>query len=125
MFDKKKLEELMLRNWTTFLDSKRLMAKVLRDADETSGSFNIVKKRLEPKRTMAQISLSRCQMTKSGLVIWAEFFVPREKFACVGTAEYLIEDNGEITLRQMIGSKFQEGKRSTRLGDALQKETPS
>jgi len=110
MIDREKLEEVLRKNWTHFLDSKKLMARVLQDANSAADTFHIVKKKSRPQRNMVQISVSRCQPTCAGFLLWVEFFIPRDPHAYLGTAEYLLGEQNDPTLRQIIGTKITMAK---------------
>jgi len=125
MIDKEKLEEVLIRNWASFLDSKKLMVRVLQDANSTADTFNIVMKDVGPKK-MVQISVSRFQLTTDGFVVWVEFVIPRERETYIGTAEYVLKHSGDLDLRQLIGTRFtHEGRSNTRAAGARTNSKPS
>lgn len=104
MLDKLKLEEVLLKHWASFLDSKKLMVRVLQDASDAAESFEkAVATKIERS---IRISASRFQLTGDGFVIWMEFTVPRDAEVHLGTAEYLLSFGGELVLQQMIGTRL-------------------
>lgn len=106
MIYKEKLEELLVRNWAKFLDTKKVLVRVLQDVAAQADTFNIVGGDGRPERNAMQVSLSRFQLTDAGFVVWVEFVVPRNGEVCVGTAEYMLLAAGSLTLRQMMGTRF-------------------
>jgi hypothetical protein len=105
MIDKGKLDELLVKNWTRFIDAKRLMVRVLQDANAAADKFNIVTSG-DGHKQMVQVSVSRFDPTSVGFVVWVEFSVPRDDVSYVGTAEYDLRIDGGVNLRQIIGTKF-------------------
>lgn len=107
MINKEKLEELLVRNWTKFLDTKKIMVKTLQDVNISTDKFNYCKDEKQPaNNTTTQIGLSRFCLTESGFIIWIEFVVPNYNYISVGTIEYIIYHNGSIELKQIMGTKF-------------------
>lgn len=105
MINKEKLEELLVRNWAKFFDTKKLVAKVLQDVAISFNTFNIAE-RGGPERNSMQVSLSRFYLADSGFILWVEFIVPRDAETSVGTAEYILSNNGSLELRQIMGTRF-------------------
>lgn len=108
MIYKEKLEELLVRNWTKFLDTKKVLVKVLQDANASADTFNIVKSDGKPEKKAMQVSLSRFRLADTGFLIWVEFVVPRDGEVYVGTAEYRLLASGSLELRQMLGTRFKK-----------------
>lgn len=106
MIHKEKLEELMVRNWAYFLDVKKVVVRVLQDASLAAGSFEIAGVGNPSEKDAVQISLSRCGLARDGFVIWVEFNSPRNGEIHAGTAEYLMDFDGTLDLRQIIGKRF-------------------
>ena len=112
MIQKEKLEELLVKNWAKFLDSKKLLAKVLQDANAATPTFSIVKSAKAPEKNAIQISISRFQLADAGFLIWTEFVIPRDTGTHIGTAEYQLLNTGELGLRQIMGTTFTKATES-------------
>lgn len=102
MIDKTKIEQLLVKKWSEFLDFKKLMSKVLYLISATT--FSIVTKDKLPERNSVQIGLSNLKLASDGLVIWVDFFVPKDNAADVGTIECLICWDGELIPLNVVGN---------------------
>lgn len=110
MINKEKLEELLVRNWTKFLDTKKIMVRTLQDVNTSTDKFNYCENEKQITNTTTQISISRFYLAESGFTIWIEFIIPNNKYISVGTIEYILYHNGSIELKQIIGTKFTKPK---------------
>jgi hypothetical protein len=101
-----KLEELLVANWTHFVDSGRLMAYVLQNVQANVNNLAVIPtSEIKPKGV--QITLSRFHWTMSGFLIWAEFTVPvRLDMVAVGTMELHLSSNGSLTHTQTLGNLY-------------------
>lgn len=101
-----KLEEVLVANWTKFLNSSKLMAFALQNARERIDSFNIIPT-TELRNKGVQVTLSRFQIVPSGFIIWMEFTVPIESDAiATGTTELLLSNKGDISHIQTMGNLY-------------------
>ena len=101
-----KLEELLVANWTQFLDSSKLMGYVLQNVRDRIDSFAVVPQ-TGIKQKGVQITLSRFQIVPTGFIVWVEFTVPMAmNQLAVGTTELHLTNTGNISHIQTIGSLF-------------------
>ena len=105
MINNEKLEEILVKNWTGFLDTKKMMLRVLLDTSASSATFTIDDSSDLLEKTSVRISVSRFQLVPGGFIVWIEFVLPGVKCIVVGTAEYLLS-NSDMILKQIIGTKF-------------------
>lgn len=101
-----KLEELLVANWTHFLDSSRLLAFVLQTVQANINRLAIISSsEIKPKGV--SVTLSRCHWTAQGFILWAEFHVPiaANKMA-VGTMELHLSCNGSIKHINTLGNLY-------------------
>ena len=92
-----KLEELLVANWTHFLDGSRLLAFVLKNVQENKHRLAIISgTEIKPKGV--SVTLSRCHWTPEGFILWAEFHVPlTTNDMAEGTMELHLSCNGSIS----------------------------
>jgi hypothetical protein len=101
-----KLEELLVANWTAFLDARELMAYVLcRVRDSVRGNFAVVAQQA-PGGNGVQITLSRCRLAGDGLLLWVDFKVPQEYGVTVGTSEIHLSPAGTLEHVRTVGNIF-------------------
>ena len=101
-----KLEELLVANWTHFLDSSRLLAFVLQTVQANINRLAIISSsEIKPKGV--SVTLSRCYWTTQGFLLWVEFNVPLavNKMA-VGTMELYLSPNGSIKHINTLGNLY-------------------
>jgi hypothetical protein len=106
IFKEDKLEELLVANWTHFLDSSRLLAFVLQNVKANINNLAIISSaQIKPKGV--SITLSRFYWTPTGFNLWVEFSIPTaaDKLA-EGTMELNLSHNGNISLLSVIGNLF-------------------
>lgn len=106
MINRGKLEELLVRNWATFLDTKKLVVRVLQDVNAAVDTFGIAESGGGPAKNAVQVSLSRFHLADAGFELWVEFVVPRNGDVSVGTVEYLLSSRGTLELRQIMGTRL-------------------
>lgn len=101
-----KLEELLVANWTHFLDSSRILAFVLKTVQANIHRLAIISSsEIKPKGVSATIS--RCQWTPQGFILWVEFHVPvSAKQMSEGTMELHLSCNGSITHINTLGNLY-------------------
>jgi hypothetical protein len=98
---KAKLEELLLKNWSSFIDTKRFVAFVLNLASNTE--FPTIKEDVKVNGT--QLKLSRFEPVKSGFTIWVEFSIPKDSGMIIGTTELHMSILGDFTHVNTVGVK--------------------
>lgn len=105
-FNEEKLEELLVANWTHFLDSSRLLAFVLQTVQANINRLAIISSsEIKPKGV--SVTLSRCHWTTQGFLLWVEFHVPiKTTQMAVGTMELLLSCNGSIKHINTLGNLF-------------------
>ncbi len=99
-----KLEELLIANWTNFIESNKLMAFVLSCVRENVRSnFSVIAQSVGTKKGV-QITISRFQLTKDGFILWIDFNVPYESNIAVGTSEMLLSHTGTLNHIRTVGN---------------------
>lgn len=104
IFSEDKLEELLVANWTHFLESSKLLAFVLQTVKSNINSLAIISSsEIKPKGM--SITLSRCCWIPTGFTLWVEFNIPlaTNKMA-EGTMELHLSCNGSITHISTLGN---------------------
>jgi hypothetical protein len=108
IFKEDKLEEILVANWTHFLDSSRLLAFVLQNLKANINNLAVISSG-KIKTKGVSITLSRCYWTPKGFILWIEFHVPLEiKKTSEGTMELLLSNNGNITHINTLGNIYCE-----------------
>lgn len=98
-----KLEAVLLKTWTQFLDHDKLFAATLEAVRESQGGFARVAVG-GPRPRTASLSLSRFAPSGGAFEVWAEFRVPVGEGAAAGTAEFRLGLDGTMVLTGVIGS---------------------
>lgn len=104
---KDKFEQLLIKNWATFIDYKRLIAYLLECARDTD--FPVIQqKNLQVKGT--QLKISRFQPEENGFIVWVEFSIlVSNTEVIVGTTELFLATSGEASVKQTVGNRFIDG----------------
>lgn len=101
-----KLEELLVANWTKFLDSQKVMAFVLQNVRDRIESFACIPS-AEFRNNGVRVTLSRFQIVPNGFIVWVEFTVPTEDSAvAIGTTELHLTNVGDISHIQTLGNIY-------------------
>lgn len=95
LFDREKMEELLVANWSQFVSYRELLALTLEAA-------KIKKEEIKGSR----ISLSRFSPENQGFVVWVEFSFQLQPSVVEGTLEFLIAHDGRITQTDIVGNIF-------------------
>ncbi len=103
MVNKEKLEEILVANWTKFMDVNKFMAFVLRCAKDINKNSCVVTGELK-KNT--KVTLSKFTPTPNGFILWADFSVPHGETMAIGTAELFLSPCGEISHIRTVGNLF-------------------
>lgn len=100
-----KLEELLVANWTQYLDSSKLMGYVLQTAQKNLNRLSTISAHIKPRGL--SVTVSRCHWNTKGFLIWVEFHVPisANKIA-EGTMELNLSINGSISFINMMGNLY-------------------
>lgn len=101
-----KLEELMVANWTQFIDSSKLLGFVLKTVQNNIDRLAIISIAKIQSKGMS-ITFSRCHWHKNGFIIWTEFHVPLaiNKIA-EGTLELVLSSEGSIYVNNISGNVY-------------------
>jgi len=105
-FKEDKLEELLVANWTQFIDSSKLMGFVLKKVQDNTNNLAIIcNTEIKPKGF--KITVSRCYLKLQGFIVWVEFTFPlsTNKMA-EGTMELLLSHNGSISHMRTLGNIY-------------------
>jgi len=105
-FREDKLEELLVANWTHFLDSSRLLAFVLQTVKANINRLAIISSsEIKPKGV--SLTLSRCYWTPKGFTLWVEFHIPIASTQMAeGTMELHLSCNGSISHVNTLGNLY-------------------
>lgn len=101
-----KLEELLVANWTQFIDSSKLLGFVLKTVQNNIDRLAIIScAKINPKGV--SVTFSRCHWNDNGFLIWAEFHVPisTNKIA-EGTMELFLLSEGSISVINILGNVY-------------------
>ena len=105
VLNKAKLEELLVANWTKFMDTKAMMAFVLGCVrDNIEKNFCVMPGSASNKGV--QITVSRFHIAQDGFTIWIDFHVPQEEGVAVGTSELHLSPTGTLTHIRTLGNLF-------------------
>jgi hypothetical protein len=106
VFRKDKFEELLIANWTEFLDSSKLLAFVLKTVQANKNRLAVISNaKINPKGV--SITLSRCHWTPQGFILWVEFNIPlNANQLAEGTIELYLSCDGNITDINMMGNLY-------------------
>lgn len=105
MINKEEIQKILTKSWTQFIDYVPLFANTLKSVN--SHTLPIVKKSEIPQKNSVQISVSQIYFLPTGLKVWVEFLVPREKDTVdIGTVEAIISWEGEFAEQYVIGNRF-------------------
>ncbi len=101
-----KLEELLVANWTQFIETNKLMAFVLEAVrDRVRSDFTVVAQSSVGRKGV-QITMSRFQLVADGFILWVDFSVPHEDNTAVGTSELHLSPTGTLSHIRTLGSLF-------------------
>jgi len=104
MINSKKLEELLIANWTSFINYSKLMAHILEIVRDTE--LAVMEQSTIPKVGI-QISISRFELIHNGFLIWVEFKVPKEENKiAIGTSELKLSASGDLSHIKTIGNLY-------------------
>lgn len=106
VLQEEKLEEILVANWTRFLDSSRLMALVLNKVKENENKLSFISG-TDIKQKGVSITISRFYLTTRGFNLWVDFHIPLgpEQMA-EGTMELNLGHNGSISHINTVGNIF-------------------
>lgn len=97
MLQLEKLETLLLKNWTSFIELKPFTAYIL--SLVSKAEFHTVTS--DNNYSGIQIKLSRFYWDDGGFVVWVSFVVPKHDGHAVGTCELFF--NGDFQVKEIAG----------------------
>lgn len=96
------LENLLLKNWANFLDSRELINFTLKCVRDNINSLKKIQEESLPERGV-QITLSKFELTPNGFLLWIDFTVPNKNSLSLGTIEAILTyDN--LIMKQILGN---------------------
>lgn len=112
VFKEEKLEELLVANWTQFLDSSKLMAFVIQNVRQNIDKLVIVSaSEMIPKGV--SLTLSRCHWISTGFNLWVEFNIPLSGTEMTeGTIELNLSNNGSIFFLSILGNLYVSNRKN-------------
>lgn len=102
MIDKTKIEQILIKTWSEFLNTKNLLSTALRLISATT--FSIVKTDKLPEGNSVKLSVSQLNLVNDGLKLWLDFFVPKDEGVTVGTIDCFIHWDGTFTVVNIVGT---------------------
>lgn len=102
IFSENKLEELLVANWSHFLDSRELLAHAKRAVQDHAGDLAIINGASAPNR-QTKLTISRFCMSWPGFVVWVDISTPAAGGYAEATVEYSLSKTGDLIVRQVAG----------------------
>jgi len=101
-----KLEEILVANWTQFIDSSKLLGFVVKTVQSNIERLAIISSaQIKPRGISATVS--RCHWNAKGFLIWVEFHVPTSTNKIAeGTMELNLSNDGSIYLINILGNVY-------------------
>ena len=106
LINKQNLEKLLISKWTSFMDSRQLIAFTLLNVRDKRDDFQVIKEDDELPKKNVQVTIERFEPCEDGFVVWIDYTVPHENEIIVGTIETNLTLNGNLTLSNIIGTRF-------------------
>lgn len=103
MINFQELENLLIKNWTTFLDPKKFINLITESALNASLPIS---ERPQSLKLGTQVKLSRFTLTEQGFILWADFIIAQKDKTAIGTVELLLSSSGVIQPIQTVGNAF-------------------
>jgi hypothetical protein len=109
LLKEEKLEQLLIANWSQFIDGSQLIAFVLKSVQDHKSNFAVIDC-FEMKNNGIKATISRCECTNKGFLIWIEFVAAiSNKQISEGTIEcYVPYKDGIISLSNIIGNIYKK-----------------
>lgn len=102
-----KIEEILVANWTQFIDVSLLRSFIQDVVEKNLNKLNIIPMKTSFKGN--SISLSRFYVDKDGYYFWIEFHNMIKKYITEGTIEaYVPFENNKIKMISIIGNLYEE-----------------
>lgn len=96
-------EQVLLANWSSFLDKTQLLKIVLEHARNNEYSTSLQDK-IPPRHT--KVTLTKFTPKNKKFLIWVEFTIPKEEGVVVGSHVYDLMFDGELVLTESYGKYF-------------------
>jgi len=106
IINKQNLEKLLVSKWTTFMDSKQIIAFTLLAVRNHRDSFQTIQEENELPGKNTQVTISRFEPHPDGFLIWIDYTVPHFNEIVVGTVEAKLKLDGDLDLLNTIGTRF-------------------
>lgn len=105
--NQEKFEQLLLANWTTFLNQNLLLKKVLENVRD-SELPKTIQEDIPPVSTKITITKFGVK-DKTEFELWIEFSVPKDQGVAIGSHVYTLRLDGELILKENYGRHFLVG----------------
>lgn len=92
IINEEKLEELLVKNWTQFIDARKLTNFVQNEVQNQINNFMIIGKK-KSRINSNVISVSRVYFEKNNYFLWVEFIVLLKDKIAEGTLEIYFSKN--------------------------------
>lgn len=104
MVNLNEFERLLLTNWTSFINPKKMIAFILANVRDTE--LTIKKGTLPSQQKSLKITISRFQANSDkDYIIWVEFVIPKSTGIAIGTCELRFDPlTGDIEHLQTLGN---------------------
>ena len=105
IFKTKNLEELLLLQWTKFVDYESIQKFITNNILLYASNWNTI---VNMKQiTTKKIFISKTEVKKDHILFWISFEIPIENKCAVGTAEIYCTIEGSATLAKISGNFYQ------------------
>lgn len=105
ILDTKKLEETLIKNWSNFIDTSRLIAFVLKCIRDQA---DIKKQKSKPPQTQTQFTISSFTPNVDNFIVSVEYTCPSDNGTIIGTCVCKINLLGNIENLSTLGTLFQD-----------------
>lgn len=106
ILEKIKLEELLLANWTNYINTSQLIRVTLENIRDAIYPVKAAESYGQPLPQGVRVSVTNVGLTDRGLEIWVEFCAKVEIGTVIGTHIFKIDLNGFFTLKETYGTCF-------------------
>jgi hypothetical protein len=95
-----KLEQLLIKHWTEFLDYRKLIAFVLQSVRDAN--LPVYEEDDLPKKGV-EINITRFNILDDGFLLWIDFTAPQNDGFAIGTCECILSNFGNLQLSRTVG----------------------
>lgn len=104
LWNKNKLEEVLLSSWTKFIDYKFVFDLITNNIKLYSNDWTIIQE-INVKKTK-QLNIRKFEIVNQQIQIWFDFEIPYENKDAVGTMEIYCTFDGNFSVTQFVGNFY-------------------